>query len=99
VCSSDLAKAVQAAKPEPKKPAAKLSYKDQRRLEELDALVHRLPGDIAKLEAQLADPDLYRRDPAGFDRIMKAGAAARAELTAAEEAWLVLAEKSETLGS
>ena len=91
------AKAVQAAKPEPKKAAAKLTYKDQRRLEELDALVHRLPGEIAKLEAALADPALYSRDPAGFDRIMKAGEKARADLSAAEDEWLALAEKRERL--
>jgi ATP-binding cassette subfamily F protein uup len=83
----------------PKKTTAKLSYKDQRRLEELDDLVHRLPGEIAALEAKLADPDLYGRDPAGFARIMQASEKARAELTAAEEAWLVLAEKSQNLGA
>ncbi len=102
----DLPQAGQPAKPPAKqadspskKAAAKLTYKDQRRLEELDALVHRLPGEIAKLEAQLADPDLYRRDPAAFDRIMKAGAKARADLAAAEDEWLALEEKREALGS
>ena len=85
--------------PAPKKASAKLSYKDQRRLEELDALVHKLPDEIARLEAQLADPNLYSRDPAGFDRIMKAGADARARLTSAEEEWLVLGEKREGLGA
>ena len=93
------AKAVQAAKPEPKKAAAKLTYKDQRRLEELDALVHRLPGEIARLEAALADPALYSRDPAGFDKIMKAGEKARADLSAAEDEWLALEEKRESLGA
>ncbi|MBI5941807.1 MAG: ABC-F family ATP-binding cassette domain-containing protein [Caulobacterales bacterium] len=93
------AKAVQAAKAEPKKAAAKLTYKDQRRLEELDALIHKLPAEIAKLEAALADPTLYSRDPAGFDRIMKAGETARAALGAAEDEWLALEEKREALGS
>ncbi len=85
-----------AAKVEPKK-AVKLSYKDQRRLEELDALVHRLPGEIAKLDAELAAPDLYAKDRARFDRIMKAADKARADLAAAEEEWLELEEKRETL--
>jgi len=93
------ARAIAPTKAEPKKAAAKLSYKDQRRLEELDALVHRLPGEIAKLEASLADPNLYSRDPAGFDRIMKASEKARAELTSAEEEWLALEEKREALGA
>ena len=92
------AKAVQAAKAEPKKPAAKLTYKDQRRLEELDALIHKLPAEIARLEAALADPTLYSRDPAGFDKIMKAGETARAALSAAEDEWLDLEGKREALG-
>ncbi len=102
----DLPAAGQPAKPPakqaeaaPRKASAKLSYKDQRRLEELDALVHKLPGEIARLEASLADPDLYSRDPAGFDRIMKASQKARAELTSAEEEWLALEEKRESLGA
>ena len=91
------AKAIQAPKVEPKKAAAKLTYKDQRRLEELDALIHKLPGEIAKLEAALADPSLYSRDPAGFDRIMKTSEKARADLAAAEDEWLALEEKREAL--
>ncbi|MCF8504200.1 MAG: ABC-F family ATP-binding cassette domain-containing protein [Caulobacter sp.] len=91
------AKAIQAPKAEPKKAAAKLTYKDQRRLEELDALIHKLPGEIAKLEAALADPNLYSRDPAGFDRIMKSSEKARADLAAAEDEWLALEEKREAL--
>ncbi|MFZ4606349.1 MAG: ABC-F family ATP-binding cassette domain-containing protein [Caulobacter sp.] len=85
------------ARAEARKPAAKLSYKDQRRLDELGALIHKLPAEIARLEAQLADPDLYSRDPAGFDRIMKAGQTARATLAAAEDEWLHLEEKREAL--
>ena len=82
-----------------KKASAKLSYKDQRRLEELEALLAKLPVEIAKLDASLADPDLYSRDPAGFDRIMKASEKARAQLTSAEEEWLALEEKRESLGA
>ncbi|MES2034729.1 MAG: ABC transporter ATP-binding protein, partial [Pseudomonadota bacterium] len=92
------AKAVQAPATAPKKAGGKLTYKDQRRLEELDALIHKLPGEIAKLDASLADPGLYGRDPAAFDRFMKAGEKARADLSAAEEEWLALEEKREALG-
>jgi len=80
------------------KAATKLSYKDQRRLEELEKLVADKPAEIAALEAKLDDPGLYARDPAGFDRIMKTLDAARAELAAGEEEWLVLEEKREALG-
>nr|WP_312161647.1 ABC-F family ATP-binding cassette domain-containing protein [Phenylobacterium sp.] len=85
-----------AARPEPAKPS-KLSYKDQRRLQELDAALAALPARIAKLEADLHDPDLYTRDPAGFARINGQLEAARHELTAAEEEWLELEERREAL--
>ena len=82
---------------EPRRAAAKLSYKDQRRLEELEALTARLPGEIAAEERRLEDPGLYARDPAGFDRLMKALDARRAQLETAELEWLELAEKKEAL--
>ncbi len=89
-------KAAPVPRAEPKK-SAKLSYKDQRRLEELEALVAKLPGDIALLDEKLGDPNLYTRDPAAFDKTMKAADAARAQLAAAEEEWLELEEKREAL--
>jgi ATP-binding cassette subfamily F protein uup len=82
----------------PRPKAAKLSYKDQRRLEELEALVARLPGEIAAQEERLHDPGLYARDPAGFDKLMKSLDAARATLAAAEDEWMALEEKREALG-
>jgi ABC transport system ATP-binding/permease protein len=45
---------------------------------------------IAGLNAMLADPDLYSRDPRGFGATTQALAAARDELAAAEEQWLTL---------
>jgi len=86
-----------APKAEAPKAASKLSYKDQRRLQELDGLIHALPGKIARLEQDLADPDLYVRDPAGFSRLSGALEAARAELDAAELEWLELEERREAL--
>jgi ATP-binding cassette subfamily F protein uup len=86
-------------RPAPTKAPTKLSYKDQRRLEELDALMPRLTAEIAAHETKLADPDLYARDPKGFDRLMKAIDGARATLAAAEEEWLALEEKREALGA
>ncbi len=81
----------------PVKRLGKLSYKDQRRLEELDRLINALPGDIARIEAELADPGLYARDSAKFDRLMQAGERARKELGAAEEEWLALEAQREAL--
>ena len=83
----------------PPKPAVKLSYKDQRRLEVLEALMARLAADIATHEKRLEDSGLYARDPAAFDRLMAELSRARDELAAAEEEWLLLEEKKEALGA
>jgi len=79
------------------KRAAKLSFKDQHRLTELEALTPKLTNDIKALEKRLHDPGLYGRDPAGFDRIMKDLDRLRAQLAAAEDEWLALEEKREAL--
>ena len=84
------------AKTEAAKPT-KLSYKDQRRLQELEAAIAALPGKITKLEADLADPGLYARDFAAFERINKSLEAARRELSSAEDEWLGLEERREAL--
>ena len=78
-------------------PAAKLSFKDQRRLAELEGRLAALPAEITTLEHQLHDPGLYGRDPAAFARASAALEAARHELAAAEEAWLELETLKESL--
>jgi ABC transport system ATP-binding/permease protein len=93
----EVTKAAPPPRPAAPKAATKLSFKDQRRLSELDGLIHDLPGKIATLEKALHDPDLYTRDPAGFDRFSRALEAARSQLSAAEEEWLALEERREAL--
>lgn len=75
------AKAVAAA---PAQTKTKLTYKDQRDLDQLPARIEALDQAIARDEATLADPALYVRDPAAFDRLMKTIAKARDEKEAAE---------------
>jgi len=82
----------------PPAPRAKLTYKDQRDYDQLPKRIEALDAAIARDTAALADADLYARDPAGFDRLMKAIDAARAEKDAAELRWLELAEQVEALG-
>ncbi len=77
----------------------KLSYKDARRLEEVERLIETLPAEIARHDATLSDPELYARDPAAFDRAMKAADQARADLEAAEADWLKLEEKKAALAA
>ncbi len=86
-----------AARPASPKVASKLSYKDARRLDELDALMPKLQAEIARLEAELADPALYTRDRKGFDARSQRVGEARETLEAAELEWLELAEKREAL--
>ncbi|MDB5441153.1 MAG: transporter ATP-binding protein [Caulobacteraceae bacterium] len=96
----EAAPAIRAAAAPPKpgaKPQAKLTYKDARRLEELDRLMPKLADDIAALERKLEDPGLYGRDPQGFDALMKRLDKARADLLASEEEWLNLETLRESL--
>ena len=82
--------------PEPPKPkSAKLSYKDQRDYDLLPARIEELTEAIARNEAELADPDLYTRDPARFSALTSALDQARVQKDAAEERWLDLAERVE----
>ena len=78
---------------EPPAPSkVRLTYKDQRDYDLLPGRIEDLEAQIAADEAAMADPDLYRRDPSGFERLTRAIADARAEKDAAELRWLELAE-------
>jgi ATP-binding cassette subfamily F protein uup len=85
------------AAPRPRAASAKLSYRDERRLSELEAEATAHTEVIAALEGQLADADLYGRDPAAFDRAIQALAARRAAMAEVEEEWLELAARQEAL--
>ena len=74
--------------------ARKLSFKEQREQtllrEELDALPDRiatLEAEQKDLEAKLADPELYSRDPAGFEAVTKRMAEVEQEQLEALERW------------
>ena len=78
-------------------PSAKLSYKDQRDLDRLPGEIERLEAQIAATEDALADPDLYVRDPRRFADLTDQAAKLRTEKHAAEERWLEVAEMAEEL--
>ena len=86
-------------KKDARKSASKMSFKEKHRLETLPDEIARLEDEIAKLESLLADADLFRRDPDKFNKATEALGARQAALSAAEEDWLVLAEKAESLGT
>jgi ATP-binding cassette subfamily F protein uup len=85
------------AEPAVKRAAAKLSYKDQRRLEELETEVPKLTVHIGALEGALGDAGLYQRDPDRFAQLMAELDKTRASLAAAEDEWLALEERREAL--
>ncbi|MEM5516616.1 ABC-F family ATP-binding cassette domain-containing protein [Henriciella sp. AS95] len=104
--SQKAAKAESTSKPKPASQPdraarrdAKLSFKDQHRLKEVEAAMPRLGKEIEKLEAELADPDLYASNPDRFQTVSERLEDARRELDAAEEAWLEIEALKEDLAS
>jgi ATP-binding cassette subfamily F protein uup len=80
------------APPPPPAPKVKLTFKDQRDYEILPKRIEEIEAGIVRDEKILADPALYSKDFAKFERLTKEIAAARAEKEAAEMRWLELAE-------
>ncbi len=94
----DPAPAAPAAKPERQAPKeaprpksrARLSFADNHRLEQLPGEIDRLTTEIGKLEGLLADPGLFSREPAKFQKATDALVSRQKALHAAEEDWLRL---------
>ena len=84
--SSELKVQAQAAP----KAASKLSFKQKFALENLPKQMEATTAEIGKLEQRLADPQLYAKDPAGFQKIAGTLDDARAKLASMEEEWLEL---------
>jgi ATP-binding cassette subfamily F protein uup len=78
-----------AMKPTPER-QQKLSFRDKHALETLPGDIARLEAEVARLNGLLADPALYGRDPEGFARATAALSEASAALKAAEDRWLEL---------
>ena len=75
----------------------KLSYKDERRAANLDALMPSLQAEIVALESQLAGADAFAKDPAAFGAAAARLRAARTEKDAAETEWLEIETRREQL--
>ncbi|WP_333685032.1 ABC-F family ATP-binding cassette domain-containing protein [Pontibaca methylaminivorans] len=76
-------------------PAQGLSFTERHRLEALPDEIARLEAEIGKLELLLSDPELYTREPVKFRKATEALVTRQTALSAAEDEWLVLAEKAE----
>jgi len=77
--------------------ARKLTYKDQRDYDRLPGEIERLEAEVAADEGALHDPDLYARDPDRFAELTERVARNRAEIEAAELRWLEVAELAERI--
>ncbi|MBQ0820511.1 ATP-binding cassette domain-containing protein [Microvirga terrae] len=68
----------------------RLSFNEQHDLRTLPQRMGELEAKIVRVNEILADPDLYSRDPARFQKAMDALTQLQADLHAAEERWLEL---------
>ena len=75
----------------------KLTYKDQRDYDRLPGEIERLQAEVATDEKALGDPDLFLRDPNRFTKLTERIARNRAEIEAAEFRWLEVAELAEEM--
>lgn len=78
-------------------PKGKLSYKEKYALETLPGQMEAWQADIEKLNTELADPNLYANNPDGFTKLSEQLSQTQQQLDAAEEEWLNLEMKRETL--
>jgi ATP-binding cassette subfamily F protein uup len=72
------------------KSQGKLSYKQKFAIENLPKQMAEKEAEIARIEARMADPKFFSKDPDGFARAAKQMEAARAEISRMEEEWLEL---------
>ncbi len=77
----------------------KLTYKDQRDYDGLPKRIEAIVTEIAKAEAEMADPKLYTNNYARFTELTALADSLRAEKDAGEERWLELAEMVEAFAS
>lgn len=85
-------RAPKAETPRAEEPAKKrrLSFKEKHALETLPGKIEALQKKLGELHGLMADPDLYARDPARFDKVSKAVDETQTALSAAEDEWLAL---------
>ncbi|MCG3266324.1 ABC-F family ATP-binding cassette domain-containing protein [Yoonia sp. I 8.24] len=89
--SKSLAKKQKSAE---KKAASGLSFTEKHRLEALPGVIDTFTAEISKLEELLADPELFTKFPAKFQKATDALIARQNARSDAEEEWLMLEEKA-----
>jgi ABC transport system ATP-binding/permease protein len=76
----------------------KLGFNEQHDLKTLPKRMSDIEAKVARLQEILADPTLYSRDPALFQKASTSLSALQGELAAAEDRWLELEMLREELG-
>ena len=76
---------------------ARLSFKEVHALKTLPGRMEEAAAEIARLQARLDDPDLYRKDRSAFDAASARLPALQTELAGMEEEWLALELKREAI--
>ncbi len=74
----------------------KLSFKEQRELEELPKLIADLEREQAEIGAKLADPDLYRQDPTAMQKLNTRFAEIDSLLLESLEKWEAIEARTKT---
>ena len=75
----------------------KLSYKDQRELDELPKKISFLEKVKKDMESKLSDPQLFSRDPDNYKKLAKELKETNDSITSAENRWLELETERESL--
>jgi len=86
----DKVAAKSAEKPAGKVAAKRMSFKDKHALETLPKTIAELEAKQQAVQAKLADPDLYVKDLAAFEKFTAAASQLQEQLAAAEDRWLEL---------
>ncbi|WP_422534456.1 hypothetical protein [Bartonella apihabitans] len=75
----------------------KLSYKQKYALEKLPSEIDALHNEIAKMEKEFSDPDLYTKNAKRFEELSRLLEQKRKDLEAKENEWLELEMLKEEL--
>ncbi|MDX8407438.1 MAG: ATP-binding cassette domain-containing protein, partial [Mariprofundaceae bacterium] len=79
------------------KPARKLSYNEQRELNEWPARIESLEAERGQIEARFCDPDYFSRDAEAYQKDQQRMADLESELARAYERWEELEAKQEQM--
>ncbi|KAF0170892.1 MAG: ATP-binding cassette subfamily F uup [Rhodobacteraceae bacterium] len=71
-----------------------LTFTERKRLDALPGLIEKLEAEIGRLADFLSDPGMFSKEPVKFRKAGEAMSERQAQLAAAEQEWLTLAERA-----